>query len=144
MEYIIKAMGAITADCEQLFSRGDLSVREREELFAKLINANHALLSAAGMSCQELDKVKYECSSVVNLACKLTGAGGGGCALCFKPTFNANIEKEIDGLINELEALGVHCFETKLGVVGVQARKSLTSLDWFQNADLPFLRRSLM
>lgn len=49
-------------------------------LQSKLFCINHALLCSLGVGHPALDKV-YEASASVSRACKLTGAGGGGCAI---------------------------------------------------------------
>jgi mevalonate kinase len=46
----------------------------------ELVDVNHSLLAALGVSHPALEKVR-EISSKLGLKSKLTGAGGGGCAL---------------------------------------------------------------
>jgi len=51
------------------------------------------------------------------LSTKLTGAGGGGCALTFIPTHFQ--QKEIELMVLELESLGFSAFPADLGAAGV-------------------------
>ncbi|RLE71054.1 MAG: mevalonate kinase, partial [Thermoprotei archaeon] len=52
----------------------------------ELMNINHGLLSAIGVSTMELERLIYIARNAGALGAKLTGAGGGGLivALCYK------------------------------------------------------------
>lgn len=56
----------------------DQGISEAE--LASLVNMNHHLLCALGVGHKALDEVA-EVSAALGFACKLTGAGGGGCAI---------------------------------------------------------------
>jgi mevalonate kinase len=47
----------------------------------KIMNKNHSLLQKIGVSCQELDEICEKSIQEGALGAKLTGAGGGGCAI---------------------------------------------------------------
>ena len=83
-----------------------------------LIEINHGLLRALGVSHASLEKV-IAITSAHGLKTKLTGAGGGGCAVTIipddsKPETTATVMKE-------LSAEGFVCYETSVGGPGVRA-----------------------
>jgi len=63
---------------------GDI-VRSGEEL-GKLMNFNHGLLEALGVSSRSLDQMVWAARDAGALGAKLTGAGGGGCIVALDPT----------------------------------------------------------
>lgn len=66
---------------------------KKAQLYAslcRLIRMNHSLLNAIGVGHEALDRVAKR-SSALGFSTKLTGAGGGGCALTLLPD-TANIE----------------------------------------------------
>mmetsp|Transcript_18590 Transcript_18590/g.18680 ORF Transcript_18590/g.18680 Transcript_18590/m.18680 type:complete len:534 (+) Transcript_18590:100-1701(+) len=81
-----------------------------------LFNVNHNLLCAMGVGHSSLTIVK-EASSSLGLACKLTGAGGGGCAMTL-------LESKTDAKVGELRSVlsgyGYETFCSKLGGLGVK------------------------
>ena len=61
-----------------------------------LMNLNHGLLSAIGVSTIELDDLVYAARREGALGAKLTGAGGGGCMIALAEEENlSNVEKSI-------------------------------------------------
>jgi len=61
-----------------------------------LMNLNHGLLSALGVSTIELDDLVYAARSEGALGAKLTGAGGGGCIIALAEVENlSRVEKGI-------------------------------------------------
>ena len=97
------------------------SVRMGDESFyklSKLIRENHALLQDLRVSTRKLDEVvqlaeKYKC------AAKLTGAGGGGCAIVFMNP-SADSDTRYKALKEELEALGNEVFNVQAGCEGLR------------------------
>ncbi|CAI5757284.1 unnamed protein product [Candida verbasci] len=90
---------------------------EETEVLRKLFNINHGLLVALGVSHPSLEKVKIIGDEFKIGATKLTGAGGGGCAITL---VNEGVEEEtIQKAIKQFEAEGYECFETSLGGKGV-------------------------
>ena len=72
-ERTIQAIGSLVHDGEDALERGDF-----EEL-GQLMNINHGLLSALGVSSPSLDELVWAARSGGAFGAKLTGAGGGGC-----------------------------------------------------------------
>jgi mevalonate kinase len=75
---IIRTAGALADFGIHALERGDV------ETFGKLMDMNHGLLVAIGVSTEALDRLVYAARRGGALGSKLTGAGGGGCivALC--------------------------------------------------------------
>jgi mevalonate kinase len=72
---------------------GDLARRGEEKLLAgdveelgRLMNFNHGLLSALGVSSGSLDAMAWAARDAGAYGAKLTGAGGGGCIVALDPT----------------------------------------------------------
>ena len=160
MNDITHAIGAITHQCALYFQENNHQLpKDINEKFAKCINMNHQLLVAAGMSCTALDQVHFHSTSISGLASKITGAGGGGCALCYLPTTTSemtdtsghpsyqSIESSKKYIIDTLTDLGMECIETTLGVDGVSALTlSLSNLDgvtWFRQSTFSQLIESI-
>lgn len=75
---VIKTGGKIALRAVKSLEKGDL------EALGELMNINHALLYAIGVSNEPLERLVYSARKAGALGAKLTGAGGGGCmvALC--------------------------------------------------------------
>ena len=82
-----------------------------------LINFNHGLLASLGVSHPKLEKIR-ELTDAADIGyTKLTGAGGGGCAITLiKPGFDKAKLKALDA---RLDAEGFKRYETYLGGDGV-------------------------
>jgi mevalonate kinase len=77
---IFQAIGAISERALPLLREGRL-----EEL-GSLMNMNHGLLEALGVSTRELSELVYAARGAGGaLGAKLTGAGGGGCMIALPP-----------------------------------------------------------
>ena len=99
----------------------------------RLVTLNHGVLNALGVGHASLERV-VEAAARRGFAAKLTGAGGGGCALVLLPPLqqhgaNAGAgevaeerhgEQAVASLVLELEQQGCSCFETRLGGEGVR------------------------
>lgn len=81
-----------------------------------MIDVNHHLLSSLGVGHQSLDKVR-QVALEHGLHAKLTGAGGGGCALVFIRSSYAE-ERRLK-VCEALKQSGFNCYQVKLGVPGV-------------------------
>ncbi|SJX65550.1 related to cystathionine beta-lyase [Sporisorium reilianum f. sp. reilianum] len=80
----------------------------------ELIKQNHAELVGLEVSHPALELIKNKTESFDQLlATKLTGAGGGGCAVTLLP--DEFEESKVAELINELEGAGFKCYETRVG-----------------------------
>lgn len=132
---ILEAMGNIANQAYQLMIKpvfGD----ETKGILKDLININHGLLVSLGVSHTALERVKIICDNHGLGATKLTGAGGGGCAITL---VNEELDESIvkQG-ISELEDNGFVSYETALGGKGVgvlfsQGEDELFSLTRFEN-----------
>ncbi|AEH35370.1 mevalonate kinase [Halopiger xanaduensis] len=76
----VEAIGDIVRRGEEALADGDL-----EEL-GRLMNFNHGLLSALGVSSRSLDTMVWAARDADAYGAKLTGAGGGGCIVALDPT----------------------------------------------------------
>jgi mevalonate kinase len=74
----------------------DALLRGDKQKLGDLMNINHGLLSAIGVSTIELDDLVYAARQEGALGAKLTGAGGGGCMIALAEDENlSRIEKSI-------------------------------------------------
>ncbi|VDI12445.1 mevalonate kinase, partial [Mytilus galloprovincialis] len=81
-----------------------------------LIDMNHDLLRFLGVSHPSLESVCKTCQQY-GLHCKLTGAGGGGCAFCLiSPETTEEILQTVE---IELKKQNFECWETSVGGNGV-------------------------
>ncbi|GKZ13498.1 mevalonate kinase [Haladaptatus sp. T7] len=76
----VESIGDIVRQGEQVLADGDL-----DEL-GKLMNFNHGLLEALGVSSRSLDNMVWAARDAGAMGAKLTGAGGGGCIVALDPT----------------------------------------------------------
>lgn len=91
LEPIYYAAGRLAVEAAKLMERGDW------EAVGVLMNVNHGLLSAIGVSTQEIEQLVYTARRAGALGAKLTGAGGGGfiVALCRKGSENT-VARELE------------------------------------------------
>ncbi len=80
-----------------------------------MIERNHKLLNELGVGHKALDQV-CEVTKKHQLMTKLTGAGGGGCALTLCPS--GVQEETLKNAKKELEELGYQCFQTDIAGKG--------------------------
>ncbi|CAG8524546.1 10791_t:CDS:10 [Ambispora leptoticha] len=96
------------------------------EKFQDLIDLNHHLLNSLGVGHLALDKIR-EITARHGLHSKLTGAGGGGCALTL---LHDDVLNEVIKRVKiEVSELGFDCFETLVGGPGVGVIDSLGVID---------------
>ena len=76
---LIKTAGHLTTKAIKTLKSGDLTK------FGELMNINHGLLSAIGVSNKTLDNFVHVAIEAGALGAKLTGAGGGGCMIALSP-----------------------------------------------------------
>ncbi|WP_135830461.1 mevalonate kinase [Halorussus halobius] len=76
----VETVGDLVRSGEDALAAGDL-----EEL-GRLMNFNHGLLAALGVSSRSLDSMVWAARDADALGAKLTGAGGGGCIVALDPT----------------------------------------------------------
>ena len=76
----VESIGEIVRHGETVLADGDVV-----EL-GRLMNFNHGLLEALGVSSRSLDQMVWTARDAGALGAKLTGAGGGGCIVALDPT----------------------------------------------------------
>ncbi|KAF9099618.1 Mevalonate kinase [Mortierella sp. AD031] len=112
---MLDAINEISNSCRDIFSQEGLDRSHLLSRFGELVDVNHGLLAALGVSHPSLEKVR-EISSKLGLKSKLTGAGGGGCALTL---IRDDVTPETVAVVKQLlEAEGFHCMETSVGGPG--------------------------
>lgn len=79
----VNAIGDVVRSGERALREGDLA-----EL-GELMDFNHGLLSALGVSSRSLDSMVWAARDAGALGAKLTGAGGGGCIVALDETEDA-------------------------------------------------------
>ncbi|HDM91843.1 MAG TPA: mevalonate kinase [Candidatus Korarchaeota archaeon] len=72
---IVNLIGDLARSGREAVSSGDLAS------LGELMNINHGLLAALGVSTPELDRIIWAARRAGALGAKLSGAGGGGCAV---------------------------------------------------------------
>ena len=80
---ILNSIDAITRSVHQRISSGDFDPTSNDSIehLGQLMSINHALLSSLGVSHPRLDRLRYLVDQAGVGWTKLTGAGGGGCAI---------------------------------------------------------------
>ncbi|MCJ1292002.1 Mevalonate kinase [Xylographa carneopallida] len=116
---ILEAIDKITESAHEMLSAPgfDQSNHDSLKVVGELLNFNHGLLVSLGVSHPRLERIR---ELVDTLGCgwtKLTGAGGGGCAITLlRPGAKA---EELKDLETRLDAENFERFETTLGGDGV-------------------------
>ena len=118
-ELILDAIDKISESAQTLISTSDSADLNQKtlETLGSLINVNHGLLVALGVSHPKLERIR-ELVDIVGIGwTKLTGAGGGGCAITLlkKDTLDTALHE----LEEKLDAEGFERFELTLGGDGV-------------------------
>jgi len=123
--HILTAIDGIAAEAKRLLSTTDESITDR---LGELISINQGLLNSVGVGHEKLDTVARLTKNIGWT--KLTGAGGGGCALTLlrEGTFTAGMEglmmvdarvETVKDVEEKLRAEGFKPFEVELGGRGV-------------------------
>lgn len=81
------------------------------EKLGELMNINHGLLDALGVSTPTLSRMVYQAREAGALGSKITGAGGGGSIVAFSPDKTNEVLRELKGIDN--------AFKVKLSEEGV-------------------------
>ncbi|WP_440764445.1 mevalonate kinase [Natronorubrum sp. DTA7] len=76
----VESIGDIVRNGEQALAAADV------EEIGRLMDFNHGLLSALGVSSRSLDSMVWAARNAGAYGAKLTGAGGGGCIVALDPT----------------------------------------------------------
>eukprot|EP01039_Chlorochromonas_danica_P006964 gene6964-7705_t len=89
-----------------------------DDEMASLVSMNHHLLFALGVGHQSLERVA-QASVSQGFACKLTGAGGGGCAITLLNN-TSDRDAKTAALRSELSEIGYEVLQTRIGGQGVR------------------------
>ncbi|KAI9334354.1 hypothetical protein DFJ73DRAFT_799111 [Zopfochytrium polystomum] len=116
MPHLMDTIQGVSDSCLQLFAAADKG--DRDENMKTLIDLNHAALVACGVSHDTLERVR-SVAAEHGLHSKLTGAGGGGCALTFVP--DDAPPAALAATTAALVAHGFDCYATSVGGPGVRA-----------------------
>jgi mevalonate kinase len=79
----VRAIGDVVRNGEAALRAGDI------DEVGRLMNVNHGLLSALGVSSRSLDSMVWAARDAEALGAKLTGAGGGGCIVALDESDDA-------------------------------------------------------
>lgn len=113
---ILESMEAIAREAYNLMLRPFFDDESKNRLM-ELIRINHGLLVSLGVSHPNLERIKLYCDELKMGETKLTGAGGGGCAITL---LHDNIPPEsYDKLNSQFKKHGFETFKTTLGGKGV-------------------------
>jgi len=85
----VGTIGDLVREGERLLADADPDADPDEELLAglgELMDFDHGLLEALGVSSRSLDSMVWAARSAGAYGAKLTGAGGGGCIVALDPT----------------------------------------------------------
>lgn len=86
---IIRLIGKVTEEAKKALLKGNVVE------VGELMNINHGLLDALGVSTKELNDLVYAARQAGALGSKLTGAGGGGCMIALAPGRIAEVSTAI-------------------------------------------------
>lgn len=131
---ILDAMGNICTSAYQVMIRPEFNEEGKTRL-KELVTINHGLLVSLGVSHPSLEQIKMISDSEGIGATKLTGAGGGGCAITL---VNDDVsEQKISEVLQKYRSEGFECYETALGGKGVgvlyeEGASDVFSLERFQ------------
>ncbi|KAG2190615.1 hypothetical protein INT46_011281 [Mucor plumbeus] len=121
VEPMLDSMHGIAIRCRDAFKKSQNNELTTESLMDEiedLVTLNHCLLDGLGVSHPSLEKVR-SITAQSGLKTKLTGAGGGGCAVTF---IRDNVPQElIDQVMLELQSEGFDCYQTSVGGTGADA-----------------------
>jgi len=113
---ILDAIEALTREAYAIMIRPFFDEAARNRL-RELFQINHGLLVALGVSHPTLERARMLTDELNVGKTKLTGAGGGGCAITL---LNDEVDELIlRDLIKQYDALGYETYETSLGGKGV-------------------------
>ncbi|KAK4520761.1 60S ribosomal protein L25 [Mucor velutinosus] len=121
VEPMLDSMHGIAIRCRNAFKKlqdNELTTEALMDEIEDLVTLNHCLLDGLGVSHPSLEKVR-SITAQSGLKTKLTGAGGGGCAVTF---IRDNVPQElIDQVMLKLESEGFDCYQTSVGGTGADA-----------------------
>lgn len=105
------AAGRLVVEAAKMMERGDF------EAVGLLMNVNHGMLSAIGVSTIEIEQLVYKARLAGALGAKLTGAGGGGfvVALCWRDS--------VDEVVRSLSEISPRVIIASVDAEGVRVEQ---------------------
>ncbi len=103
---IISAIGQVSRNARRSLESGNLNE------VGELMNINHGLLEALGVSTKQLNDMVYAARKAGAIGAKLTGAGGGGCIIALVPSQHESVSLAI-------RSVGAHVLESGISEKGV-------------------------
>jgi len=121
---MLEEIDDISKTCVEEFAKENPNRKQLIEKIGKLMDRNHLLLNALGVGHPALDRV-CKVTSEFGFHSKLTGAGGGGCALTLLEdnTSKSEIEKVKNALQKPEGDFKFECFVAEIGGKGVTLQK---------------------
>ncbi len=110
VDEIMKSIGLVTNKAEQALLKNDLNE------VGLLMNINHGLLDALGVSTRRLNELVYLARSSGALGAKLTGAGGGGA------TISLVQESKAELVLSVLSMFSLMSFKATINTEGVKVK----------------------
>ncbi|KAJ8005948.1 hypothetical protein DPEC_G00123180 [Dallia pectoralis] len=121
---VLDSVDAISCTCEQTLSEmtSDSPTPEHYDTLEELIDINQHHLNVMGVGHPALDTL-CRVTLARGLHSKLTGAGGGGCAITLlRPETEHSV---VQNTVQDLRDCGYDCWETRIGAAGVQEHSPL-------------------
>ena len=112
---LLDAVHALAQRVRALWCDAALEQRAVEAELGVLLRVNHGVLTALGVGHVALDRI-VALTQARGYASKLTGAGGGGCAVTLIPSEAR--DEDVAACRAELEAAGFDCLDVRLGERG--------------------------
>ena len=112
MDHIYAAAEKIVENAVKAIARGDW------DTLGELMNINHGLLSAIGVSIKDIEELVYLARTHGALGAKLTGAGMGGSIIILAP------KEKVNGIVNAIRGRAKHVLPTNIDCRGVVVEES--------------------
>ncbi|KAJ2807022.1 Mevalonate kinase [Coemansia helicoidea] len=116
VDSILDAIHSVSTTAAELFQAPDADDSDAEQRLHDIVRVNHGLLMALGVSHPSLERVR-DIAARYRMASKLTGAGGGGCALTLVPS--GAPKSATAEVAAAMAADGFECYDTVVGGAGV-------------------------
>jgi len=94
VEPVLISMGRVVKKAREVIV-SELDERVRFAQLGRLMNINHGLLDALGVSTKKLSELVYAARTAGALGSKITGAGGGGCMYALAPERQSEVATAI-------------------------------------------------
>ncbi|CAO3587636.1 unnamed protein product [Absidia cylindrospora] len=143
---ILTAIDGVSLRCKDAFLKHQNGTMDSNALIMELedlVDINHCLLYALGVSHPSLEKIR-RITGDYGLASKLTGAGGGGCAVTI---IRDDVDQDtIANVMRLLENEGFDCYQTSVGGAGVGAvtLDATENLKWMNEVDMDILEKKFI